>query len=490
MATRNDAMADIEVGQQEETIQLNDFQRRAMLVPESVNLALTGGRGGGKSWAMAALIMRHVVKYQWKARVLFVRQSHQGCEDFVLILRELFMKVWGAGVRYNANAGIWSGFPGGGYIEVNQISSHQEYGKFQGRSYTMICADEVGQFPTVELLSLLRSNLRGPMDVPKRMVYASNPAGVGHSWVYKRFVLKANPWHPYDLDGETWVTAPSVFAGNPFIDREKYARDIVAACSFDSELLRAFRDGAWDVVRGGAYFGGCLDEKRVMFPAWRFPEGVTVRDFLRPKATPVGGGIALAEPDLEPWRYWIAMDWGFAAPCVIYLCGRSPGAKVQDRWYPRGSVLLLEEISTARPDQLHMGSELAVADVALLIKRMCNRWGLPPRGVCDDACGIRNQNGVSVVDTFAENGVCFREAGKGSRLGGWTKMREMLNDAGKLDKPGLYVADACRYFWDTVPFLARSMRNPEDLDGALDHGADAARYGVIQKWRPAESRSF
>jgi hypothetical protein len=134
--------------------------------------------------------------------------------------------------------------------------------------------------------------------------------------------------------------------------------------------------------------------------------------------------------------------------------------------------------------------EVPVSDVALMVKDMCKRWGVSPAGVADDAAGVRNQDGVSVVDSFAENGVYFREAGKGSRIGGWQKMREMLNDAGKPDKPGLYVSDSCTGFWATVPFLSRSMRNPEDCDGALDHWADAARYGVIQKSNGWTQREF
>jgi hypothetical protein len=489
--SKNDALAELEFGHREEPISLSPFQMRVAAVPESWSVALTGGRGGGKSYTIAILIMRHLVKYgAMGARVLFVRQTHQGCEDFVLICRELFMKVWGPGVKYNANNGIWSGFPGGGFLEINQISSYAEYGKFQGRSYTMICCDEIGQFVTDELINLLRSNLRGALEVPKRMIVASNPAGSGHSWVYRKHILKASPWHPYELDGETWVTCPSTFEGNIFIDREKYLRDLTAACAHDSELARAFISGDWDVVRGGAFFAHCLDAARVMFPAWRLPEGVTGRAYVKPRPVRAGKGIMLAEPDVEDWNFWITMDWGYSAPCIVYLCGRSPGATVDGRWYPRGSVLLLDEISTAHADQLHIGSEMAVADVALLIKRMCARYGIPPAGTCDDACGIRNQDGVSVVDTFATNGVYFREAGKGSRIGGWTHMREMLNNAGKLDKAGLYVSDACRYFWATAPFIGRSHRNPEDLDGQLDHGVDAARYAIIQRHNPRPQREF
>ena len=487
---RNDALAELDLGRQEEAIQLSPFQQRVCAIPEEWNLALTGGRGGGKSWVIAILILRHLIKYGDRARVWFIRTDHAGCADMVLIMRELFGRIWGSAVRFNQQSGVWSGFPDGGYLEVNQMSSYSEYQKWQGRSATLIVCDELGQWPTDELPNLLRSNLRGPADVPKRMIFGANPAGVGHHFIYRKFILKTAPWHPYEIDDATWVTCPSTFRDNPFIDQTKYLRDLMASTAHDKELGRAFIDGHWDVIRGGAFFAGCLDEKRVMFPAWRIPEGVTVKRFLKPESHPVGDDIFLAEPDLEPWRFWLAMDWGFSSPCIVYICGRSPGQTVAGRYYPRKSVLLLDEVSTAWPDQLHQGMEMPVADVAVLIKHMCNRYGVAPHGVADDAAGIRNQDGVSVVDSFADNGVYFREAGKGSRIGGWTFMRELLNNAGKVDRAGLYVSDACRNFWNTVPFLARSMRNPEDCDGALDHAADAARYGCIQKSNGVTQREF
>jgi len=486
MPVKNDVLGYADVPVVEEEIALSDFQRRVLEVPPAWSVALTGGRGGGKSWTIAFLILRHIVAHGDRARVLFVRQTHQGTEDFVLILRELFMRIWGTSVTYNANTGIWRGFPGGGYVEINQIDSFAAYGKFQGRSFTMICADEIGQFPTDELINLLRSNLRGPADVEKRMVVASNPAGAGHAWVYRKFVLKAVAWVPYEIDGETWVTAPSTLDGNTFIDREKYLRDLQAACAHDKELARAFINGDWDVVRGGSFLS--LDEKRVMFRGWTLPEGVTVREYARgiKAVTPAAHGVTLRAPDLEEWQFFLAMDWGFSAPCVVFLAARSPGATVEGRWYPRGSILLLDCCDTARPERLEMGMEMPVADVALKVKEMWRRWRLggAPNGIADDAAGIRNQDGVSVVDSFADNGVYFREAGKGSRIGGWQKMREMLNDAGKVDRAGLYVSDLCTGFWATVPFLSRSLRNPEDTDGALDHWADAARYCVISKSNP------
>jgi hypothetical protein len=47
--------------------------------------------------------------------------------------------------------------------------------------------------------------------------------------------------------------------------------------------------------------------------------------------------------------------------------------------------------------------------------------------------------------------------------------------------PGLYISDACRYFWATAPFIGRSMKNVENSEGGpIDHGADAVRYACIQ----------
>ena len=63
-------------------------------------------------------------------------------------------------------------------------------------------------------------------------------------------------------------------------------------------------------------------------------------------------------------------------------------------------------------------------------------------------------------------------------------MRRLLSHAGKPDRPGLYIARRCRYFWDTVPMLARDAKRVEDVDTTgPDHGADAICYGCLrQEW--------
>lgn len=70
----------------------------------------------------------------------------------------------------------------------------------------------------------------------------------------------------------------------------------------------------------------------------------------------------------------------------------------------------------------------------------------------------------SIADEFRAAGVDFDLAKKADRVAGWQVMRRLLQDAGKPDVPGLYIARRCEYFWSTVSYPGRDPRYVEDLD--------------------------
>ncbi len=72
-----------DAGAARQTLELSDFQSKVLAVPEQCDLFLGGGRGGGKSHTLALLALRHAEQYGPKARVLYLRQSYAGAEDFV-----------------------------------------------------------------------------------------------------------------------------------------------------------------------------------------------------------------------------------------------------------------------------------------------------------------------------------------------------------------------------------------------------------------------
>nr|BDD47601.1 phage terminase large subunit [Gammaproteobacteria bacterium] len=441
-------------------IDLSGYQRRIMAIPEQFDVMLGGGRGSAKSFSMALLATRHAEQYQDKARILYIRKSYKGIADFEDVLRSIFGRLYGNAARYNAAEHVWR-LPNGGYLELGQLDGPGDYEKYQGRSFTLLLIDEAGQYAEPQILDLLRSNLRAPKHIPVRVVMAANPGGVGHAWLAERYIFKAEPWQPFDesKSKRQWVYAPGTYRDNPFIDQSKYEDQLRSACPNDEELLRAWLEGDWTVVRG-AFFAGCIDERRNAIAPWS----------TLPSSYP------------EPWEFYLSHDYGSTAPAVTYLIAKSPGASgPDDKYYPRDSLVIVDELSTHVPGHLNQGMNYTIPRIADEIKAFSDQWKVPPSGVADDAIFANHGHQVgSIADEFWSYGVQFRQAKKGARAWGWEVMRTLLSQAGKPDVPGLYISRSCAYFWATVPYLARDPRNSNDVDSTgPDHGADAVRYGCI-----------
>jgi hypothetical protein len=477
------------------TIRPTAFQGRLLAAPDGVDLALGGGRGGGKSYGIALLFLRHVTTYPG-ARGLYVRRTHAAVEDFAAILRELFFAAYGNAYRYNANESLFK-LPNGSTVELGHLDDEWSYRRYQGRSFSLIAVDEATQYPSPLWVDRLRSNLRAGPGVPTRFVCAGNPGEVGHSWFAARYVFGAPAaWVPFvEKDSKReFILAPSTFDDNTCIDRERYAADLTAAAAGDPALLKAWLRGDWSVVRG-MFFASVLDEARVAVDAdaWtpRFFRRVGVDGAMREGRYSVP--IVMNAPPEERerargWELFLSHDYGSSAPSVTYVCARSPGARGPDgRWYAPRSLILVDELATNEPGSLTKGLGWTVPILADAIRELATLWGMPrARGVADDACFAKHGHGAgSIADEFAAYGVDFAPARKADRRSGWARMRAMLQHAGAPDRPGLYVSRRCDYFWQTVPYLPHDPRRPDDIDTrAADHGADSCRFACLYDGGP------
>jgi hypothetical protein len=455
-----------------EQLQLSEFQKTVMRVPEDIDIFLGGGRGGAKSYLMALLAARHIEQYGKKARVLYIRQTYPGLSDFEQLTQDLYGAMFGGKASYNSSAHCWK-FPNGAYMELGQLEGPKDYGKYQGRSFTLLLVDEAGQYASPELLDRLRSNLRGPKDVPIRTVMAANPGDPGHHWIAQRYVFKAAPWEPFyeEKSRKYWIYAPSTYRDNPFIDQDEYKQQLEAACPYDPELLQAWLDGDWSVMRG-AFFGPVLSESRNAVDPWPH----------------------LPEKTWDKWDFFLAHDFGSSAPSATYLVAQSPGAYGPDEiFYPAGSLILVDELATSVPGQPNTGLGWTIPKLADGIHDLVGQWELKrAEGVADDACFAQHGHGAgSIAEEFRRFKVYFSPAKKGSRQAGWETMRRLLADAGKPDVPGLYISRNCSYFWETVPALGRDPRKAEDVDTRQpDHAADAVRYGCLRYKARGEVRQI
>ncbi|MBC8394150.1 MAG: hypothetical protein H8E17_16485, partial [Deltaproteobacteria bacterium] len=408
--------------------------------------------------------LRHCEQYQNRARVLYIRQTYKGLMDFEDLTRELFGMIYGKAARYNGSEHIWK-LPNSGYLELGQLEGPGDYAKYQGRSFTLLLVDEAAQYAVPDLLDKLKSNLRGPKDMPIRTVMAANPGDPGHHWIAQRYVFKAAPWVPFfeEKSKKTWVYAPSTFLDNPFIDQDEYKRQLEASCPTDPELLRAWLEGDWTVARG-AFFSSVIEESRNAVDPWLGPPEVSQFFY-------------------NDWKLFLAHDYGSSAPSVTYVVAVSPGREGPDgKFYPRDSLILIDELSTNEPGSLTKGMGWTVPILAEAIRDFVKPWGMKrPAGVADDACFASHGHATgSIASEFRREGVYFLPAKKSDRRTGWEVVRRLLQDAGKPDVPGLYIARNCEYFWATVPFLGRDPKKTDDVDSrGPDHGADACRYGCM-----------
>lgn len=460
------------------TYTLTPFQERVLWIPERFDLFLGGGRGGGKSTTLALLALRHVEQYGKRARVLYLRRTYKGGEDFAAICHDIFGSAYDR-ARYNAQERLWR-FPNGGMLELGQLEGDADYRKYQGRSFTLLLIDEAGQYAEPRVLDLLRSNLRGPKGVPLRVVVAANPGDVGHQWLARRYVFGRAPWQPLldEASGREWVYAPSVFTENPTINQDEYLSQLKASCPTDPELLRAWIEGDWAVARG-AYFGSVIEEKRNAIDPW---SSVSCPDPFRHLSLWQRNQVAKGFGAGCGWEYFLAHDFGVSAPSVTYIVARSPGGEGPDgRFYPNGSLILVDELATVNGENLNQGLGYTVPALSAQILAFCEKWRVSPSGCADDAIFARTGSGAgSIAEEFRSHGVNFTAARKADRLTGWEVMRRLLADAGKPDRSGLYISRSCSYFWATVPYLARDLRRPEDLDTkGPDHAADAVRYACM-----------
>jgi hypothetical protein len=456
-------------------MKLSPFQKSILEVPEHLNLALLGARGGGKTTGAGVLAFEHLDKYGENASVLIVRQTYKSLTDFEDELL-LLANSWTEGSHtYNRTDKVlrWKG----GSITLAAIEHTRDYKKYQGRNATLLIVDEVTLFSSERVLRLLRSNLRAPKDVSTRIVYLGNPGGPLHGRIYDRHIKDRQSHVPYtlpidDADAtEPWITLLSGPTDNPFIDTQAYIQRLREACHGDSVRLQQWLFGDWTQGEG------------LMFPT--FNSDIHVLTDLPPRL------------DKNLFRVSVAMDWGISSPSVGLLGGiaKRDLTLPDGRSLPAQSVILYTEATDAifGEDDLSKSSEWPPDRIAERLANACANYGVrKPNLVVDNARGL---SGDSVQSMIQQTGLFWNVTlpNKGRRSEGWADVASRLQAAAEKNpaRPHLYFTDECRYLLATLPSAVRDERNPDDwadTPHCPDHGGDALRYLLAgARIKPASS---
>lgn len=127
-------------------------------------------------------------------------------------------------------------FNSGATLTFRYLSHNKHLNSYQGAELQFVGFDELTQFPENQY-NYLHSRLRKleNSDIPIRMRGASNPGGIGHDWVKKRFVD----------DNSKLPFIPSAYTDNKYLNQEEYSKQLDKL----DELTRLqLKYGDWNAV--------------------------------------------------------------------------------------------------------------------------------------------------------------------------------------------------------------------------------------------------
>ncbi len=431
-----------------------------------------GAAGGGKSHLIRVAAILWCLEipglqvYFFRRTFPDLNKNHmEGPTSFPNLLADL---IQGGHCRINYGDGAMI-FGNGSRIFLCHCQYEKDVENYRGPEFHVLIVDELTHF-TEKMYRFLRSRCRiAGLEIPHKykgqfpkVLCGTNPGGVGHNWVKAFWIDPAKEmeiWKPPKGEGgmvRQFIPAkladnPTMMEGDPdYLEKLEGLGDQV--------LVRAMRDGDWNIVAGG------------MFDDVWLP-GVVREPFAIPAS----------------WRRSRSFDWGSAKPFSVCWWAQSDGTgdpKTGTPALPKGTWVQTGEWYgwNGKPDE---GCRMLAGEIARGITLREKEQGIAGKvvpGPADNSI-YDVQNGNCIADDMGALGVRWVRAdkGPGSRKNGWEKMRQLFKAATKhpMEEPGLIIFSTCRQTIRTIPTLPRDPTKQDDVDtDAEDHIGDAIRYRI------------
>lgn len=386
----------------------------AFLASEAFESLYGGAAGGGKS---DALLMDHARFFDVPGYAgLLLRRTYTDLSLPGALMDRA--RAWWAttGASWNDREKRWT-FPSGASLSFGYCESPQDVFRYQGSELHRIGVDELTQWeerPYRYLLGRIR-RVAG-VSVPLGMRAATNPGGVGHSWVKSRFIEPPDSSRPF---------IPAKIDDNPHLDRAEYRR---ALSLLDDTTRDQLERGLWLQDEAGRIY---------RYEAER--------------------NACAAIPERDDWRVILAVDLGASE--------REPTSGfVVVLWHPHDQTTYIAEAWKE--------AGLTPSSLAERIKATEARYresGCVWDGTILDEGALGRGYGNEMR---ARHGIAARAAEKRDKLG----YRKLLNGAFRDGRIKLR-ADSCR---ELISELDNLLWNPAGTDaapGLADHISDALLYG-------------
>ena len=452
--------------------ELLDHQRMAISVPDDHWLLMAGGRGGGKSWTLALLLVRDALRFGSSFRGALLRTDLAGLKKLQQLIEEFCNQIPQlAGTRYLVGQKTFE-FGNGGRLFLHYLKDENAFARFQGDDLSHVAIDELGQISEPGPVLRLLSSMRSPdPKIKPRFIATANPGNIGSLWIFENIISRATPWQPQqnELLNHTLVVCHSTVHDNSYLDIDQYVSTLKASANNDPAKILAEVWGDWSATPA-SFFGHSLSEQRSKVP-W------------------IGENIRHLK-EFTTKDLWIGLDFGVRAPSAVVLAyrTRSPINMPDGRVIAPRSVILLDEFYSSLREKdgtrrWELGdASLTVQSLARAIDDLLERNGfeikqIPQLHRIADAQIGAATGGMdgSIGHQLGRYGAKFAAGPKGSRATGWALMSTMMANAGT-ELAGLYATERCEAFWATAPLAQHDPNKPDDLTLVADHCIDATRY--------------
>ncbi len=210
-----------------------------------------GAAGGGKSDALLMAALLHVDQPGYAA--LLLRRTYADLSLPGAIMDRADQWLRNTPAAWNGSEKTWR-FPSGATLTFGYLDAEQDKYRYQSSEFQFIGFDELTQFTETQYRYLLsRLRRKSGVSIPLRMRSATNPGGIGHEWVKRRFVDTKT------RDGRSFV--PAKLVDNPHVDQAAYGE---ALNELDDTTRRQLKDGEW--IRDGQGLVYKFDAARNIVP--------------------------------------------------------------------------------------------------------------------------------------------------------------------------------------------------------------------------------
>ena len=412
-------------------------RQAAFLKSEAAETLFGGAAGGGKSYAQLVDALVFAMRYPGSRQLILRRTLRELERSLILVSEQLYPQAVSKFVRSDA---VWR-LVNGSMIEFGHCQYDSDVTRYQSAEYDVIRFDELTHFSLYQYTYLL-SRVRGANGYPKQVKSTTNPGGIGHDWVKKRFIDAMPPDTLTAFDGGSRIFLPAKVTDNVFLMQfdPKYRKRLE---NLPARERKALLEGDWD-LQEGRYFSEFTRDIHVV-KAFEIP---------------------------AHWKRWLTVDYGLDMFAALWIAQAPDGHSYVYREVYQSGLILSEAA-----EQIERAERGERVDMRLA----------PP-----DLFHRRQETGRSAAEIWQDKGLYFEASGN-ERVNGWYAVKELLRPVP--DGQGgmtarLQIFPQCRNLIRTLGALQHDERNPNDVADKpheLTHAPDALRGYAVSTWEGGEA---